>query len=546
MDKELIERFRTLFCGFDGAHGRFEIQYENDTGKQQGKAQTFRNAPKEEDWDMHLSGGKAGLGVIPLRRDNSVFFAALDIDDKQIDLLKLEKACEKLPVVICRSKSGGAHVYLFLKEPVSARRIVPILNRWSSMLGYGGCEIFPKQISRASEKDVGNWINLPYFNANNTVRYAIKEGKKLSLAEFLDYAESRRVDMQDKQQPIPGQLDNSVESMFYEAPPCMQHLFQAGGFPDGTRNDGLYNVGVYLKKRYPDDYETRLQEYNLKMCKPPLSISEIAEIAKSIKKKNYAYKCQQSPIKPHCDRRCCLGRRFGIGESGDSTVVEITSITKYEGDPVYWVIELGGQRVEMSTDDLYVQANFAKQCMNTLNRCPPAMPTARWHAYLDAMLKGAPAIPAPEDASRIGQIWIIIDSYCFGRLQAKHPDELLQGKPWQSEGRVYFRSASLFEYFRIKKLMVDSEHWVWNRLREGGGKSQQMRVRGKNINVWSLPIPDAPELLSLNKGAPDDGEGTETHPTSDPAQSYPNEPAQGDDEFDFSENADDQEGEPEF
>ena len=64
-------------------------------------------------------------------------------------------------------------MYLFCSEPVSAMTMRGKLMEWSVALGYSGVEVFPKQISLAGPKDIGNWINLPYFNGDHTVRYAI-------------------------------------------------------------------------------------------------------------------------------------------------------------------------------------------------------------------------------------------------------------------------------------------------------------------------------------------------------------------------------------
>ena len=50
----------------------------------------------------------------------------------------------------------------------------------SSALGHGRCEIFPKQEQILVERgDVGNFINLPYFDSEQTLRYAIIEERKI-------------------------------------------------------------------------------------------------------------------------------------------------------------------------------------------------------------------------------------------------------------------------------------------------------------------------------------------------------------------------------
>ena len=47
---------------------------------------------------------------------------------------------------MCRSKSGGAHLFLFTEEPVTAEDLRNKLTQLAAVLGYGNCEIFPKQI----------------------------------------------------------------------------------------------------------------------------------------------------------------------------------------------------------------------------------------------------------------------------------------------------------------------------------------------------------------------------------------------------------------
>ena len=60
----------------------------------------------------------------------SVKWAAIDIDVNDIDHTGLEeKVVElELPLVVYRSKSGGAHCYLFLEEPCPAKDAVDALT----------------------------------------------------------------------------------------------------------------------------------------------------------------------------------------------------------------------------------------------------------------------------------------------------------------------------------------------------------------------------------------------------------------------------------
>ena len=60
------------------------------------------------------------------------------------------------------------------------------LKKISKILGYEGCEIFPKQTEILVERgDTGNFLNLPYFNGTKGLRYAINDnGSAATLEEF--------------------------------------------------------------------------------------------------------------------------------------------------------------------------------------------------------------------------------------------------------------------------------------------------------------------------------------------------------------------------
>ena len=176
MSKDKESLFQALFPAYSKAHGIFEITATNaETGKKKGRAQTINSQAPTSVWMKHLKGQGIGLGLIPLLDDGkSVKWAAIDIDVNDIDHACLEaKAVELgLPLVVCRSKSGGAHCYLFLQTPCSAKNVVDALRNWSAALGYPGVEIFPKQTERELDPQTGtprpgNWINLPYFGAEH-------------------------------------------------------------------------------------------------------------------------------------------------------------------------------------------------------------------------------------------------------------------------------------------------------------------------------------------------------------------------------------------
>ena len=82
----------------------------------------------------------------------------------------IEMTEEKL--IVFRSKSGGAHVFLFTKEWVTAAAMIEKLRSIAKELGLPkNVEIFPKQ-DRVREDGFGSFLNMPYVNAEHTQRYA--------------------------------------------------------------------------------------------------------------------------------------------------------------------------------------------------------------------------------------------------------------------------------------------------------------------------------------------------------------------------------------
>jgi len=117
-----ITRFKAIFAGLDIAYGTYKIEGSRHDGKQAGKAVVVRKPPTDDLWEKHLNGVEPSLGIIPIRADNTCTWGCIDIDQYPLDhkglIAKVRRL--ELPLVVCRSKSGGAHVFLFTKSPIPA------------------------------------------------------------------------------------------------------------------------------------------------------------------------------------------------------------------------------------------------------------------------------------------------------------------------------------------------------------------------------------------------------------------------------------------
>jgi hypothetical protein len=182
-------KFKNIFEGLKIAYGQYQKGDVAANGdKQKGKAFIVRKNVSDDLWEKHLQGEGPALGIIPITEDNTCRWGCIDIDEYNFDHSKLIQSIRNLdlPLIVCRSKSGGAHVFLFTKENIPASLMQSKLKQMSKVLGYEGSEIFPKQTEILVERgDTGNFLNLPYYNGTKGLRYAINdEGNSCTLEEF--------------------------------------------------------------------------------------------------------------------------------------------------------------------------------------------------------------------------------------------------------------------------------------------------------------------------------------------------------------------------
>lgn len=481
----LTERFAELFAGQTRAHGVFRITHRNDKkSKFEGEASTIISEVTDDLYEKHTNGSQ-GLGIIPIRDDNKCIWGAIDIDVYDLNLQELDKTINNLslPLVLCRTKSGGAHLYLFLTEFIPAGLVRDKLLEFSSILGYPGVEVFPKQI-KVTKKTIGNWINIPYFNIKNTNRYALMNGEQLDFEQFLDYAENMRITGVQLDEAQPAFEDNDLT----DAPPCLQYLM-ASGFPEGSRNTGLYNLAVYARLKYDDTWEEKVDEFNHKFMKPPLPAKEVVKVVQSVgKAKEYFYSCENPPINAYCTKEVCRKRKFGVGSGNEDPDYFFEHLAKIDTHPPMWLADVNGVRVELVTDQLINQDKFRKMCVENLNMLPRRIKQIDFERLVQSRLDEVEIIEAPMDASPEGQMMLHLETFCTTRAPARKKEELLLGRVWDEDGKHHFRSKDLMKYLSQERFFEFKERQVWSLLRKVGGKNGQFNLNGACCSFWSVNL----------------------------------------------------------
>ena len=246
-----------------------------------------------------------------------------------------------------RSKSGGVHVYVFLKEPVAALLMREKLHSIKHIFGVEKPDrIFPVQKYLDLDKgSAGSWINLPYYNYKNTERYMIKEdGSKASIEEFFKTYEESVI--------TPSQLKKMQCSLneedFKDGPPCLQTL-ASFGIERGARDEVLLDMTRYLKMRFPENWQNKTGEYNTKFFKPELTYKEVQKTVNSRENKDYPYRCNQDHLSKFCNKGECILKKFGVKSIKGLQHAALGPLYYIKSTPRQWFLGFDGEEVKLTS-----------------------------------------------------------------------------------------------------------------------------------------------------------------------------------------------------
>lgn len=482
----------SLFLGSDLASGRSVYTGKvSKTGKKEAKCWTEKNPATVETWVDHRS-GRTGVGIIPINSENQVTWGAIDADIYGVDHTDIivEIFQKGLPLVPCLSKSGGLHLYLFCKDWVPAEQMMAKLDALAAILGFGTCEIFPKQTSiiRSEEgrEDFGNWINMPYYGQET--RYAIGPDRLpiKNVETFVAFAESKRLPVDEFKSFEPAKATNTL---LPDGPPCLNILWGRKDH-EGHRNELMANTCVYLKKAFPETWENQLEEFNRKLS-DPLPSRELENLKKSYKKTEYRYQCQSCILKPFCNATECKQRKFGISDSGGAFLVNNRSLTKIKTEPPVWFLDIqmpNGTytRMSLSTAELQSPSAFQFRCLEAINVMPPLVKADEWRAHVTQLLEHVAEVEVPPEATPRGRFLDLLSEF-LEHKEETNIDCLKRGAVFLEADMLYFRFPDLQQWLLQKRFTELVKGRIIDILQSIGGNPGRKTVGGVCMRFWTLP-----------------------------------------------------------
>jgi len=499
-----LKRFMAIFRGNSRSYG------ECDPSKPGNKnMRTIKEPFSPQQFEAHLN-GKMGLGVVPIRDDGMACWGAIDIDnhglDKDLDLPAIESKVQSLnlPLIVCRSKSGGTHLFLFGQEPLRADMLKTILTRWMSDLRIDGSDcVFPKQTKLVLDNDgkraLGNWVNLPYFDVNKTNRYQVEGGKPCSFDLFLTNAEATAITQE--------QLENYFGSEHSEAPPCIRRALKEG-VVNGNRNDTLFHITIYNHKRNPEGAREMTHAMQSELFTEPLPFGEADKTIRSAMKRSYGYLCKKEPWKEWCDKDTCRRVRYGVSDHeyevllADTKLPLFSELVKYANtEPVMWELKMNGVPITMTTDQLMdyrIIRMVAAEKLHTM--LPAAIKASQWTDDILAKLMMEVRIEeAPIESSPIGLLTLRLEEFVrkadltADGMDIRDREGLLRGMPIvqlvRNERLIMFRSVDYEDYLRRTHTDIPRNKDLWHKANRGMGvRFDRIRVKSQIVSVWCVSI----------------------------------------------------------
>ena len=481
-----MDQFKKIFEGLQRAHGCTYVDKKGADGlKIKGKSFVKREIVTDLLWDNHLKGIEPSLGIIPINEDNKCVWGCIDVDKyDNLDHKQIIKKIDQylLPLFVCRSKSGGAHIFLFTKDFVPAKLMRDKLMSISAILGFGNAEVFPKQIELKSEDDTGNFLNLPYFNCKNTTRYCYdKSGQAVTITAFLDSIKQSSItpkeleELQVKRPP----------SEFSDGPPCLESLTREK--LSDTRDRVMYQFIIYAKKKWPDEWQEKLNPFNYKYFNPPLADKKIEDKKKNFDKKEFGYKCEEEPMCNHCDKQLCKTRPFGIGKQ--ILFPHLSDLQIIETEEKEFRLNVDGQRVSLKADHLAEQNLFRKAMIDQVYVSPPKLKPEDFRTLVQNLLDNKEIVKAPQGSSKIDQLGQHLENYCTSlTAEGSAKEDIENGNVWNYQGHHHFSFHIFYhQYLSKRKWKTDYDRTLfWLKDNHDCDTEHRMMVGKKKLQVVKL------------------------------------------------------------
>ena len=493
MERKFIEYFSGLQRNY-GFADLSEMMIDPQTGKNQPKKYGWTHRQiTDQDYIDHLN-GKKSIGIQPCNDEGMARFGAIDIDSKDYKDFSVKKYLDiikndDLPLIPVKSKSGGLHLYLFLKEPVKTLIIKKFLESLLFTLKLPlRTEIYPKQTELGKDSEGkfidGNFINLPYYNKAERISINF-DGKEFTFEQFVKVIEANLKTVSELEEFSLAHVKTVLQggpSEFDDGPPCLQ-MMTKNPLDDG-RDRWLYNYMVFAKKRYQDKWEEMVidapKKYFLKdsngLVVDDWGEKKIRDKIRSWKKDSTkGYTCTQEPIVNFCMKSECVKRKYGFLSDRKILFPKLSTLVKIKyPEPEYtFNVELpNGESKSVKAKNIkqiVLQEEIRSIIAAAADFVPPKVKSNEFQEVLDSLFPPKEELLPPKGTTPDEQLEEYLRDFVNGP-QAKSNASFKSGAVLVEGDHVYFKYQSFYNTLKNKDWKEDKSKTAEKIIHIGGGK----------------------------------------------------------------------------
>jgi len=215
------------------------------------------------------------------------------------------------------------------------------------------------------------------------------------------------------------------------------------------RDRVLYQYIVYAKKKWPEDWQTKLNPFNYNNFDPPLSDDQIEKKKKYFDKKDFGFKCEEEPMCNHCDKKLCRTRKFGIGKQ--VLFPQLSDLQVVKLDPPIYRLNVDGERIELKSEQLQEQRLFTRACMDQIYKKPPKIKANDFDIMVNELMANKEEVEAPKGASKLEQLSDGLEDFCTDMTaEGATKEDMMFGNVWNSEGHHHFIYQKFYHLYLLK------------------------------------------------------------------------------------------------
>ena len=473
-------KFIEIFTGLKRNYGYCNVKngYKEDIGNGKVKFKPgdygwSQNPIKEQDYIEHLE-GKKSIGIQPCDDEGMARFGAIDIDPEDYQEFNIKKYLDiindkNIPVIPVKSKSGGLHVYMFLKEPAKASFIRNFLDKLLFTFKLeSNTEIFPKQTELGTSDEGnpinGNFINLPYYKKNERVAVNPTDGTEFTFEQFIKIVEANTktaAELEEFANTLVNKELTGGDEEFIDGPPCLQALSK-NKLNDG-RDRFLYNYMVFSKKKYPDDWEKKVVEAARKYFEysSEWDDNKVNFKIRAWRKETKGHTCNEDPIKSNCIKSVCVKRKFGIASDKRKTWPMLSNLVKidYPLEPEFWLTvhlpdkgegEKTKQITARNIDKVLEMRDLRKVVAAQTPIVPPKIKDADFQIIIDSLWDNMEIIKPASGTTPEEQLHKHLTDYIHQMPATSHAS-FQSGATLISDGNAYFIFDHFFNFLKNKE-----------------------------------------------------------------------------------------------